>query len=98
MCVACGWMHVVWRARRLMTYAAAAVFFLSSYVPPLVGSADGPSSARVSDPTVQREVRSIILAALVCTCTLQLCAPQPTPRAPSLRHVFPVAPAPHETE
>ena len=57
---------------QLAAYAFTSAVFMGSYVPPIVGSSDGPMRVHMRLPRLQEEVRTLLLVALVCTCTLQL--------------------------
>ena len=56
---------------QLAAYAVTSAYFLGSYVPPLVGSTDGPHHIHVERS--ESELKALLLAALICTCSLQLC-------------------------
>lgn len=60
-------------ARRLGAWLATSAVFLSGYLPPVLGMSDGPHHAAVS-PKHAEQVRMLLLAALICTVSLQLCA------------------------
>ena len=59
---------------QLAAYAVTTAVFLYGYVPPLLGSSDSPMHVHMNRTAVRNEVHSLVLAAFVCTCTLQLCA------------------------
>ena len=59
---------------QLAAYAVTSAIFLGSYVPPLVGSSDGPMRVHMKGGLKRDDVHALLLVALLCTCTLQLCA------------------------
>ena len=57
---------------QLAAYAITSVVFLSNYVPPIIGSTDGPMHVHMKRLQVEDDVRLLLLVALVVACSLQL--------------------------
>ena len=57
---------------QLAAYVVTSAVFLSGYVPPLVGSSDGPAHVHEHKRKTEAAVRHLILAALVATVTVSV--------------------------